>query len=192
VKPEITKLLMAVLCFAGIILLDDREPKAENQKEQTIDHTDLAAFTLIGIEARTTNAKEAGGNGVIPEQWRRFFSEGILQKIPDRIDSNIYAVYSEYASDHNGEYSYLIGTKVKDDTTAPSGMVAKHVLAGQYAVFTSDKGPFPKVVPEAWQKIFGLEDEGKLKRAYRTDFELYDQRAQDPQNGQLDIYVGLK
>jgi len=71
-------------------------------------------------------------------------------------------------------------------------MVAKHILAGQYAVITTEKGPFPKVIPAAWQQVFKLEDEGKLERAYQTDFELYDQRAQDPQNGQVDIYVGLK
>jgi predicted transcriptional regulator YdeE len=78
------------------------------------------------------------------------------------------------------------------DTVAPSGMVVKRVLAGKYATVTSDKGPFPKVVPAAWEKILRFEDEGKLKRAYETDFELYDQRAQDPQNGQVDINVGVK
>jgi predicted transcriptional regulator YdeE len=59
-------------------------------------------------------------------------------------------------------------------------------------VFTSEVGPFSKVVPDAWQEIFKLEAEGKLKRAHKTDFEVYDQRAQNPQNGQIDIYVGLK
>jgi predicted transcriptional regulator YdeE len=29
-------------------------------------------------------------------------------------------------------------------------------------------------------------------RRYATDFEIYDQRAQDPNNTILDIYIGLK
>jgi predicted transcriptional regulator YdeE len=86
----------------------------------------------------------------------------------------------------------VIGAKVKEGTPPPGGMGARRVPAGEYAIITSDKGPFPRVVPAAWQKIFTLEGEGKLKRAYQTDFEIYDQRAQDPQNGQIDIYIGLK
>ena len=30
-------------------------------------------FSLIGIEARTNNAKEMSKDGVIPRQWARFF-----------------------------------------------------------------------------------------------------------------------
>ena len=71
-------------------------------------------------------------------------------------------------------------------------MVVKQVPAGQYAVFTTEIGPFAKVVPATWQRIFKLEEEGKLNRAYNTDFEIYDQRAQNPQNAQIDIYVGVK
>ena len=92
----------------------------------------------------------------------------------------------------NGEYSFLVGAMVKDGTTPPAEMVLKRVPAGKYAVFTSDMGPFAKVVPAAWQKIFQLEDEGKLRRSYHADFEVYDQRSQDPQNAQIDIYIGVK
>ena len=71
-------------------------------------------------------------------------------------------------------------------------MVLKDIPAGRYAVITTQKGPFPKVIPEAWLEIFKLEEERKLNRSYRADFELYDERALDPQNGQVDIYIGLK
>jgi predicted transcriptional regulator YdeE len=196
-------ILVAILGLAGAGSAGRRPPgteaQANDQRPTTNDKGDTAiraveipAFTIIGIEARTTNAKEATAEGIIGKQWQNFFSEGIPQRIPNKIDSNFYAVYYDYASDHNGEYSYLIGAKVKDGTAPPSGMVAKQVRTGKYAVLTSDKGPFPKVVPATWTEIFGFEDEGKLKRAYQTDFELYDERAKDPQNGQIDIYIGLK
>jgi len=154
--------------------------------------TRVAGFNVIGIEARTDNAKESTPDGIIPKQWQRFFNEGIPSKIPDATGPVFYAVYSDYAGDHNGEYYYLVGQRVKAGSAAPGGMVARQVLAGEYAVFTTDVGPFSKVIPDAWQHIFKLEAEGKLKRAYKTDFEVYDQRAQNPQNGQIDIYVGLK
>jgi len=58
---------------------------------------------VIGIEARTTNAKESTADGVIPRQWQNFFQQGILAKIPNKIGSNIYALYADYASDRNDE-----------------------------------------------------------------------------------------
>jgi len=30
------------------------------------------------------------------------------------------------------------------------------------------------------------------KRAYQADFEVYDQRAQDPKNTSLDIFIGIR
>jgi predicted transcriptional regulator YdeE len=29
-------------------------------------------------------------------------------------------------------------------------------------------------------------------RAFRTDYEIYDQRSTDPENAQVDVYVGLR
>jgi len=151
-------------------------------------------FSVIGIEARTTNAKEMTGQGVIGKQWQEFFQDGIAQKIPNKADSNVYAVYTDYASDRNGEYSFVIGVKVRGKSAVPSGMVVKTIPAGDYAVLASEKGPAAKVVPAAWQQVWALEDKAQLggSRAYKADFEVYDERATDPQNSQIDIHVGLK
>ncbi|MGC1373109.1 MAG: effector binding domain-containing protein, partial [Candidatus Sulfotelmatobacter sp.] len=67
-----------------------------------------SGFSVIGIEVRTSNAKELSGDGVIGKQWEKFFQDDVLGKIPNKTGSNIYAVYSDYASDRNGEYSFLI------------------------------------------------------------------------------------
>jgi predicted transcriptional regulator YdeE len=188
-------LILAVLLSlanGGGGLSSDQQQASNSRQEGGITYTDLTGFTVIGIETRTNNAIESTADGVIPKQWQKFFSGEISEKILHKSGPSFYAVYSDYASDHNGEYSYLVGAKVEDGTTPPDGMVLKRIPAGKYAVFTSDKGPFAKVVPAAWQKIFQLEDEGKLKRSYHADFEVYDQRSQDPQNAQVDIYIGLK
>ena len=154
----------------------------------------LQEFSVIGIQARTGNADEMTGDGAIPKQWTRFFKEGIADKIPNKVDSTIYAVYTGYASDRNGEYDFIIGMKVSSVSDVPPGMVAKKVPRGKYAVLTSVKGQVAQVVPQAWQRVWGLEDNKQLggARAYKADFEVYDQRSQNPQDSQVDLYVGLK
>jgi len=150
-------------------------------------------FTVIGISARTTNAKEMTADGVIGPMWGRLMQQGLLAKIPNKTDQNIVAVYTDYASDHNGEYTFVLGARVTSDADVPAGMVAKKIPAGKFAVFTSEKGAAPKVVPELWMKINSLPQTATGgDRLYGADFEIYDQRAADPQNLQMDVYVGIK
>lgn len=150
-------------------------------------------FTVIGISARASNVREMTPDGVIGKQWGRLFKEGVLEKIPNKANSNIIAVYTDYASDKNGEYTYVLGAKANPGAEALAGMVAVKVPAGTYAVFTSEKGPAPKVVPEIWQRINSLPKSAPGgDRVYKADFEVYDQRAADPQNLQVDVYVGIK
>ena len=152
-----------------------------------------AGFTVIGISARTTNANEMSGKGVIGQMWGRFMNEGLLSKIPNKFDSNVLAVYTDYESDANGAYTFLLGAKVSSAENTPSGMVAKKIPAARYAVFTSEKGPVAKVVPETWSHIWALPKSAPGgSRAYQADFELYGQRAADPQNSEVDVYVGIK
>jgi predicted transcriptional regulator YdeE len=149
-------------------------------------------FTVLGIAIRTTNAREMSGKGVIGQQWDRFMKEGLLSKIPNKVDSNILALYTDYESDANGAYTFLIGARVSSADSVPAGMVTKKVPAGRYAVFTSEKGFVGKVVPEAWSRIWAIPKSAPGgNRAYKSDFEVYDQRAGDPQNAQVDIYVGI-
>jgi len=177
-------LLTLISLSAMLIAAESSAPKVVHQN----------AFSVAGIEVRTSNAKEMTSDGVIGKQWQKIFQEGVLEKIPNKLGSNIYAVYSDYASDYNGEYSLTIGAKVADGSPVPAGLVLKTIPAGNYAVVTSDKGPVVKVVTAAWQRVLGLEQKKALggTRAYKADFELYDQRAANPQDSQVDIYLGLK
>ena len=164
--------------------------KGEEMNPRIVDHE---AFTVIGISARTSNAKEMTTDGVIGKQWGRLFQEGLLSKIPNKADQNVVAVYTDYASDHNGEYTYILGARVTSDADVPAGMATTKIPAGKFAVFTSEKGPAPKVVPQLWMKINSLpQDATGANRQYKGDFEIYDQRAMDPQNLEMDVYVGIK
>jgi predicted transcriptional regulator YdeE len=174
-----------VLLLLAISLADSSTPPKVVRHE---------SFNVMGIEVRTSNGKEATSEGLIGKQWQRIFGEDLLQKIPNKMDRNIYAVYSNYASDHNGEYTYTLGARVADGTQAPAGFVIRNVAAGNYALVTTEKGPVAQVVSAAWKTLWTMEDDHMFSspRAYKTDFELYDQRAVDPENSQVDIYVGLK
>ena len=51
----------------------------------------------------------------------------------------------------------------------------------------------PEVVIQAWQKIWSIShDNLEGDRAYQADFEVYDERAIDPEKTSLDIYIGIK
>ncbi|HEV2399145.1 MAG TPA: GyrI-like domain-containing protein [Candidatus Sulfotelmatobacter sp.] len=159
------------------------DPKVVEQNE----------FTVVGISSRTSNAKEMTGQGVIGPMWGRLMQEGILEKISNKTNSNIMAVYTDYASDHNGEYTFVLGARVTSDSNIPAGMVSRKIPAGKYAVFTSEKGSGPQVVPQLWMKINSLPQTATGgDRLYKADYEIYDQRAKDPQNLQMDVYVGIR
>jgi predicted transcriptional regulator YdeE len=154
--------------------------------------TESSEFEVIGIEARTNNAQESGGDGAIPKQWQRLFMENLLSRIPDRLDQSIVAVYSNYASDWNGNYTYILGAKVKPGTKAPEGMVAKSVPGGRYLEFTSSRGRPEKVVPDMWKEVWTrFQIPGNPARAYRADYEIYGDLS-DPTNMQVKLYVGIK
>ena len=73
----------------------------------------VESFLVLGIEARTTNNRETSGQGAIGPLWGRLTKDALLERIPNRVDDRIIAVYSDYENDRDGEYSYLLGAKVK-------------------------------------------------------------------------------
>jgi predicted transcriptional regulator YdeE len=150
-------------------------------------------FTVVGIAVRTSNAREMSGDGLIGKQWERVRKDDLLARIPHSADKNIFAVYTDYASDKDGEYTFLIGARVTSLGDLPAGMVAKQVPSGRYAVFTSERGPVAKVVAATWMRIWKIRKPAPGgDRAYRADYELYDQRAADPQNAEVEIHIGIK
>ena len=150
-------------------------------------------FMVVGFAVRTSNAKEMTADGVIGKHWERMIQGGLFEKIPHKADGFPIAVYTDYASDHDGEYTFVIGARATSDADVPQGMVARKISGGKFAVFTSDKGAAPKVVPALWMKINSLPKPAVGgDRTYRADYEVYDQRALDPQNMVMDVYVGIR
>jgi len=157
-----------------------------------VEFVRLEHFSVIGIEGRTSNAREATAQGLIGKMWQRFQSENLAARIPHRADMNLVAVYSEYEGDETGEYTYTLGAKVSGVSDLPQGMTVRQVPTGRYAVFTSERGPVAKVVADTWKRIWAERRTGEYARSYQSDFEVYGAEAKDPANSLVTIYVGMR
>ena len=146
------------------------------------------SFYVIGIEVRTNNRDEMIGHGKIGLHWQKFYSEDVLSKIPGKRGDAVLALYTDYASDVNGDYSHIIRTEVESIANIPEGMVGREILAAKYAVFSSARGAIPGIIIDVWKQIWEI----NASRAYKTDFEIYGKESADPQNAQVDVYVSVR
>ena len=160
----------------------------------SISHHNVSDPILVaGIQIRTNNARELSGEGGIGLLWQRFFSKGVDGQIPNRSSSDLYVVYSNYASDEYGDFDYLIGSPVSSIEHLPVGMTFAAIATGGYAVVTTEEGPVGEVVPGTWKEIWNMSpEELGGKRAFITDYEIYGPDAIDPTNAEVDIFLGLE
>jgi predicted transcriptional regulator YdeE len=134
----------------------------------------VESFRVAGRAARTTNVIEMGGDGAIPRLWAEL----------GHTNGDIVAVYYDYASDKDGEYSYLLGTKVSPEEEIPPGMVSREVAAGDYSKFSGNGANPAETAIRLWHEIW-VQEKADLHRAYRTDFEVY------RPSGEVEIYIGV-
>ncbi len=158
--------------------------------------TQLPMITLVGLTARTNNANEMNPNtskiGVLAGSY---WKNQVAQEIQHRAKPGVtYAVYTDYESDEHGDYTYFIGEAV--DSLQDQNLEKFKTMtipAGHYTKFTTEPGKMPEVVISAWQKIWAMkENDLGGKRNYVADFEVYDERAMDPDNTLVDIYIGFE
>lgn len=144
----------------------------------------LAQFHVIGIAIRTTN--ENGQSAIdIPTLWGKFLSENIVEKIPNKIDDNIYCIYTDYEEDFKKPYTTILGCKVAHLNTIPEGFTAKTIDGSNYFKFAAKGKLTDPIVFQEWTKIW----ESGVKRTYKADFEIYDHRAQHPEMAEIDIFI---
>ena len=149
--------------------------------------TNISAFNIIGITLRTTNENEQAAKD-IPELWGKFFSENIIEKIPNKIDGNIYCIYTDYEKDFTKPYSVVIGCKVENLSSIPDGMIGQSFEGGKYKKLTTAKGKLSEVVIGKWMEIWNSD----LQRSYTADFELYTEKSQNPEDAEVDIFIAVE
>ena len=151
-------------------------------------------FYVVGITERTSNALEMSGGGKMLLMWSRFFADLISTRVKNKVNPNeIVALYSNYESDENGEYDYTIGYVVDNIDDIDDNLTIKEVPSQEYVMFTTEKGQMPAVLIKLWQKIWNASAQGfsGRKRAFNTDIEVYDERAANPINSQVDLYLSV-
>lgn len=150
---------------------------------------------LVGLIVRTNNKNEMNSaTSQIGKLAGNYWGQNIASRIAFRKNPGVtFSVYTEYDSDEHGDYTYFIGEEVSTFEHIPSDMQQLVIQGARYQKFTTTPGKMPEVVINAWQQIWKMtaSDFGG-NRAYIADFELYDQRARDPSNAILDIYIGIK
>lgn len=149
---------------------------------------------LIGLSVRTNNQNEMDPQKAqIGRLYGHYLNESIAIHISHRINpGTTLAVYTDYASDEHGDYTYFLGEEVESFENIPEHLQKLIIPAARYLKLTTPSGKMPAIVIQAWQEIWKMtpQDLGG-KRTYQADFEVYDERAQDPANASVDIYIGI-
>lgn len=138
---------------------------------------------FIGLELRTNNEE---CSSTMPAHKERFYKENTLAKIPNKINSNILAVYTDYEGDYTKPYSWILGCEVSSLDEIPEGLVGKVIPESKYAVFTTH-GDFPQGLIAVWQTVW----KSNLARAYTTDFELYRADFNPQTNPEVKVYIAI-
>lgn len=163
--------------------------------EMKRENIHLPEIKIVGIACRTDNASEMSpDNAKIGAIVAKYMQEGTASKVQNALNPYItYSIYTDYESDHTGKYTYVIGTQVSSFDGQPEDLTCITIPAQNYVRFTNGPGSMPIVCIEAWQRIWQMNSEDfNGDRAYKADFEVYDERAFDPQNTILDILVGIE
>ena len=143
---------------------------------------------IIGIATQTSN-NDSQAIEDLGKLWHQFFGENIMTKIPNAISSNIYSVYTDYESDFTGKYTTIIGLGVSSLDEIPEGMVGREFEPQTFKKYIA-KGELHEAVGKTWTEIWN--DDANLNRAYKYDYELYTEKAQNPAVAEIEIYIGVK
>ena len=144
-------------------------------------------FSVIGIAVITTN--ENGQSGIdIPALWNKFMSERVLERIPNKIDNTLYCVYTDYEKDHTKPYTTILGCKAESLDSIPDGMIGKTIEGGNYIPLFAKGNLLQRVVFNEWVKIWN----STMERSYTADFEVYGEKAQNPESAEVDICIAVK
>jgi len=147
---------------------------------------DIQKFSIIGISVRTTNENGQSGED-IPALWNKFMTEGIAEKIPNKIDNALYCIYTDYEKDHTKPYTTLLGCLVSSLDFIPEGMTGKTIEKATYEKFTAKGNLQENIVFNEWLKIWNSD----LDRSFTSDFEIYGEKAQNPETAEVDIFIAI-
>lgn len=137
---------------------------------------------LSGISTRTNNRNESNEETQkIAPLWEQYDVENIYSQTLNKVnDTSFYGIYSNYESDHNGDYDITVAVEV---TKAKKPIVIENK---RYLVFKKE-GELPEVAFVLWQEIWDyFENNDEYERDFLIDFEKYSKE------NEVEIYISIK
>lgn len=125
---------------------------------------------VIGLSIVTTN-EAAFKENTIGKLWENFANSKLSEKLNNITSPKVFAVYSDYETDHTGKYRLTVGHAVSDINHLPEGLTAVAIPSGDYQAFKA-KSAAPEDIVATWKNIWQT-DATKLRRTFNTDFEEY-------------------
>jgi len=147
----------------------------------------IQKFSIIGISVRTTNENGKSGED-IPALWNKFMSEEIQHKIPNTVSPDIFCIYTDYEKDHTKPYTTILGCKVENLDFIPQGMTGKTIESADYEQLIAKGNLSDGVVYNKWLEIWNSD----LNRSFTADFEVYGEKAQNPENAAIEIFIAVR
>ncbi len=147
---------------------------------------EIEEFKVIGISVSTINKNRQSQND-IGNLWDKFMGQNLIEQIPNKLTHEIYCIYTDYENDFNGRYTTIIGCKVNSFENIPNGLIALTIPTTKYQVYKSI-GKLPECVVMTWNNIW----QSNIDRKYIADFDVYGQKAQNPEHAEVDTYVSMK
>ncbi|MBI2417660.1 MAG: AraC family transcriptional regulator [Ignavibacteriales bacterium] len=151
----------------------------------TYEINELDSFQVIGIKTRTTNKNNLAITE-IGELWEYFMNDDIGSKIPNKLSEDMYCLYTEYESDATGLYTAILGKKVANLDEIPEGMIGITIPPQKYRIYTS-KGKLSECVSATWIQIWSE----KIERSYTVDYDLYGEKAFDPEKAEVKTFLAI-
>jgi len=151
-------------------------------------HQKIDEFKIIGISVRTTNQNGQASKD-IESIWEKFWGEKIQEQIPNTLNEDIYAVYTDYESDFNGAYTTVIGMSVSVLDNIPQGFVGLTIKKSAYQKFVSI-GKMPEAVVNTWMEIWGNKKLNEA-RTYRTDFTIHGEKYDKSTQAEVETFIAV-
>jgi len=146
----------------------------------------MDTFKTIGISIETTNQNGKSLED-IEKLWGKFWGENIQDQIPNKVNSEIYAVYTDYENGDAGKYTVIIGLPVKSLDDIPNEFVGREIYVGKSQKFVA-KGKMPEAVVKMWTEIW---ENKALKRAYRADVTVHGKKYYDGDNAEVETFISV-
>lgn len=147
---------------------------------------ELEEKVVAGIKIRTTN-QDGKAIQDIGATWKKLFTEGIYENIPNKSNNKTIGLYTEYEGDYTKPYIFIAGSEINQKAVSYQKIAIKVIPKGKYAKFVI-RGDVQNSVEQAWKEIWKM----NLKRKYTCDFEEYQNNSKDMQKQDIHIYIAIE